>query len=250
MEKLKLGILRETKNPPDKRVPLTPEQCRSLLDTYTQLEILVQPSEYRCYTDEEYKSAGLVLSEDLDECGVLLGVKEVKTETLLPGKTYLFFSHTAKKQSYNRSLLREIIRKRIRLIDYEYLTNQDGVRVVAFGRWAGVVGAYNGLKAFGLRLKAQQGAGYELKPAWQCFDLRELLQELGKVLLGNNRIAVTGGGRVASGALEILDARFVRVGPYEVLLRDLVVGYKFGRRTWLDLAMARLLADARVEEGP
>ncbi len=213
MEKLCIGILRETKNPPDKRVPLTPAQCRSLLDHFDGLEILVQPSDYRCFSNDEYISRGITLSEDLSGCDVLMGVKEVKEETLLHGKSYLFFSHTAKKQPYNRNLLQAVVRLDIRLIDYEYLTREDGIRVVAFGRWAGVVGAYNGLIAFGLKSEA-----YMLKPAHECKDLKEVHEELKKVDLAGSRIAVTGGGRVAGGALEILDhAGVTQISPEDFI---------------------------------
>jgi alanine dehydrogenase len=215
MQKTTLGIIRETKVPPDKRVPLTPKQCRNLLDRFKHLEILVQPSSMRCYSDDEYGAEGISLSEDLSSCDILMGVKEVKPQNLIAGKSYLFFSHTAKKQPYNRELLREVIRKGIRLIDYEYLTGTDGIRVVAFGRWAGVVGAYNGLRAFGLRQ-----ASFELKPAHQCFDLQELHGELGKVDLGTQRILVTGGGRVAGGALEILDRAGIRQVEPEAFLKE------------------------------
>jgi len=216
MQKLKIGIVRETKNPPDRRVPLTPNQCRTLSNAYPDLEILVQPSNYRCYTDQEYSSAGIPLSEDLSPCQILMGVKEVKEEALLEGKSYFFFSHTAKKQPYNRSLLQAVVRKWIRLIDYEYLTDKDGARVVAFGRWAGVVGAYNGLRAWG-----QKSGSYDLKPAHACKDLKEAGQELEKVELGRTRILVTGGGRVAGGALEILESTGVSgVSPEDYLRHD------------------------------
>ena len=126
MQKISLGIVRETKNPPDKRVPFTPQQCRSLLDQYSHLELLVQPSDYRCYSDEEYASLGITLSDDLSACDILMGVKEVKLNALINQKTYLFFSHTAKKQPYNRELLQEVVHKEIRLVDYEYLTDEKG----------------------------------------------------------------------------------------------------------------------------
>jgi len=216
MEKLKIGIVRETKDPPDKRVPLTPVQCRLLKERYGSLEITVQPSGYRCFSDQEYSAEGIALSEDLSDCEVLMGVKEVCEESLIDNKSYLFFSHTAKKQPYNRSLLQAVVRKGIRLIDYEYLTDPDGIRVVAFGRWAGVVGAYNGLRAFG-----QQSGRYELRPAHQCFDLEEVHSQLLKVDLGKTRMAVTGGGRVAGGALEILDqAGVAAVGPDDFLRKN------------------------------
>lgn len=215
MQKISLGIIRETKNPPDKRVPLTPLQCRSLLDKFSQLELVVQPSSYRCYSDEEYVSQGISLSEDLSGCEILMGVKEVRQEALIPGKVYFFFSHTAKKQPYNRDLLQEVIRKEIQLVDYEYLTDEKGIRVVAFGRWAGVVGAYNALRGLGLR-----SDNYKLKPAHECFDLKELHRELQKVEPGKQRILVTGGGRVAGGALEILDKAGIRQVEAEVFLNE------------------------------
>ncbi len=215
MQKITIGIVRETKTPPDKRVPLTPVQCRSLLDRYNHLELLVQPSAYRCYADEEYGAMRITLSEDLSACDVLMGVKEVKQEALIAEKTYLFFSHTAKKQPYNRELLQVVVQKGIRLVDYEYLTSEDGLRVVAFGRWAGVVGAYNGLRAYGLK-----SGGFSLKPAFDCFDLEELLQELKRVELKRSRIAVTGGGRVAGGALEILEEAGIRQVDPEAFLEE------------------------------
>jgi len=144
-----------------------------------------------------------------------MGVKEVKLNALIDQKTYLFFSHTAKKQPYNRELLQEVVHKGIRLVDYEYLCDEKGIRVVAFGRWAGVVGAYNGLCAYGLDTGA-----FTLKPAHDCYDLEELKQELLKVDLGMQRIMVTGGGRVAGGALEILDKAGIRQVEPEAFLTE------------------------------
>ena len=216
MSQVKLGIIRETKIPPDKRVPLTPKQCRELSNRCAGLEILVQPSDYRCYTDDEYRAEGCSLLEDLSSCDVMMGVKEVKISALLENKTYLFFSHTAKMQPYNLDLLQSIVAKGIRLIDYEYLTGEDGIRVVAFGRWAGVVGAYNGLRAYGLR-----NGGFQMQSASQCHDLQELKSELRKMDLGRIRIALTGGGRVAGGATEILDAAGIRqVDPMDYLNKE------------------------------
>jgi len=216
MSQVKLGIIRETKTPPDKRVPLTPKQCRKLSNRCAGLEILVQPSDNRCYTDEEYRVEGCTLLEDLSSCDVMMGVKEVKIHALLENKTYLFFSHTAKMQPYNRDLLRSVVDKGIRLVDYEYLTGEDGLRVVAFGRWAGVVGAYNGLRAYGLR-----HGSFQLKSASRCHDLQELKSELRKMELGQTRIVLTGGGRVAGGATEILEAAGIpRVDPDDYMKRE------------------------------
>ena len=213
---MKIGILRETKTPPDKRVPLTPMQCKQLMQQYPELEILVQPDGYRAFTNDEYKAAGISLKQDLSDCDILMGVKEVKKDTLLTGKTYFIFSHTAKKQSYNRELLRSVLEKKIRLVDYEYLTNEDNTRVVAFGRWAGIVGAYNGLRGWGLRHQK-----YNLKPAWQCRDRKELFSELSKVKLNRIKILITGGGRVAQGAMEIFSAIGIRkTEPEDYLSKD------------------------------
>jgi saccharopine dehydrogenase (NAD+, L-lysine-forming) len=192
MKKLILGVVRETKNPPDKRVPLTPQQCRQLSKEHPNLKIVVQPSEDRCYSDQEYINAGITMMEDLSGCEVLAGVKEVKSETLIHDKTYFFFSHTAKKQPYNRGLLQDMVKKGIRMIDYEYLTGDTGVRVVAFGKWAGVVGAYNGLIALGLR-----SGRYVLPRANDLKDLKELKAALRGIDLGKIRMVITGGGRVA-----------------------------------------------------
>lgn len=212
MEKIKIGIIREGKNPPDKRVPLTPSQCRALKDAHPEIDITVQPSSIRCFRDEEYEVKGIRVNEDLSDCTYLFGVKEVPIDMLIPNKTYFFFSHTFKLQPYNRNLLRAILEKKIRLVDYEVLTNAQGKRLIGFGRYAGVVGAYNGLLAYGLKTNR-----YTLKPAHECFDRREMEGELSKVSLPKNfRIALTGGGRVAGGALEILQAAGLRnISPTE-----------------------------------
>lgn len=202
MEKrILVGILRETKNPPDRRVPLTPSQILVLQENYPYVEFFVQPGKCRCYSDEEYIHLNIPLIEDLQHCDILLGVKEVDKRTLMPEKTYLFFSHVAKKQSYNREMLREIVAKKIRLIDYEYLVSNSGQRVVAFGRYAGIIGAYNGLIARGIKMNE-----FKLKPAYQCCNLEELCACLGPVKLKPRlKILVTGEGRVANGIKEILN---------------------------------------------
>ncbi|XOV68448.1 MAG: NAD(P)-dependent oxidoreductase [Fluviicola sp.] len=200
MDKVKLGIIREGKVPPDKRVPLTPDQCRSLLKEYPNLEILVQPSPIRAFKDQEYIDAGIPMSEDLSSCDIIIGVKEVNIEDLIPGKKFMFFSHTIKKQPYNRDLLQAIVDKKIQLIDYEVLKDTTGKRILGFGRYAGIVGCYNGLLTFGLK----HGL-YNLKPAHECRDRKEVEQELKKVQLPQNaKIILTGFGRVGHGAREIL----------------------------------------------
>ncbi len=198
---MKIGILREGKVPIDRRVPFTPNQCALILRQYPDLRLVVQPSPIRCFPDEAYLLQGIELEEDMGDCDVLFGVKEVRIEDLLEGKTYFYFSHTHKLQPYNRALIQAILRKRIVHIDYECLTYPNGDRLIGFGRYAGLVGAYNGLKTYG-----EKYGLYHLKSAHQCHDLNEMIQELGKLRLYRTKIVLTGSGRVAKGAVEILDA--------------------------------------------
>jgi saccharopine dehydrogenase (NAD+, L-lysine forming) len=218
MEKtLKVGILRETKNPPDRRVPLTPPQIIELEEIYPNVEFFVQPSDYRCYSNEEYEYLDIPLKEDLRDCEILMGVKEVDKRTFIPGKTYLFFAHVAKKQPHNLDMFREMAVKKLSLIDFEYLTTDKGQRVVAFGRHAGIVGAYNGLRARGIKTNR-----FKLKPAYQCHDLDEMWAGLRLIqLISGLKILVTGEGRVANGAMETLSiANVVKVTPDDFLNRN------------------------------
>ena len=198
---MKIGIIREGKVPPDFRVALTPKQCRLIKETYTDVQISVQRSPIRTYTDDEYENEGIELVDSLEHCDLIIGVKEVNLEDLIPNKSYMFFSHTFKKQSYNRVLLQEILKKKIRLIDYEVIKDKRNVRLIGFGRYAGIVGCYNGFRTFGLK----HGL-YELKPANQCSDRKEVEKELQKVALPSNfRMVLTGFGRVGHGAREIMN---------------------------------------------
>ncbi len=212
---MKVGILREGKTPPDKRVPLTAEQCVEVQKRFPNVHIIIQPSSIRCFKDEEYVEKGIEVKENLSGCDILLGVKEVRIEDFIPDKLYLFFSHTIKKQGYNRKLLQTVLKKNIQLVDYEVLADRDGFRIIGFGRFAGLVGAYSGLRAFGLRNKL-----FDIKPAHQCEDLEEMLNILNTVKLPPVKIAVTGDGRVAQGVLEILNhMKIMRVSP-EVYLKE------------------------------
>lgn len=198
---MKIGIIKEGKIPADKRVALSPQHCKELLATYPNIELHIQPSNIRAFSDSEYKNAGLTLSNTMDHCDVLIGVKEVPIEMLIPNKTYFFFSHTYKLQPYNKPLLKAILNKKIELIDYEVLKYNDGERLIGFGRFAGIVGAYNGFRLFG-----QTSKRFTLKPAHHCHDFNELKQELKKVDLPKGfKIAKTGDGRVGLGAMEIID---------------------------------------------
>jgi alanine dehydrogenase len=213
MNTIKLGILREEKNPPDMRVPLTPRQCSELLRMYDNLEIYVQTSSIRCYSDDEYRSFGLNVVEDISHCEILMGVKEVPPHLLINGKKYLFFSHTIKKQEHNRKLMHALIEKKIQMIDYECLKDTEGNRIIGFGRYAGVVGAYNGIRGYGKKYDL-----FVLKPAHLCRDREEMEEELKRVKLPNIKICLTGGGRVANGVIEVLSSLKIRkVTPYEFL---------------------------------
>lgn len=214
MKDIKLGILREGKVPPDKRVPLTPLQCKKVEVIYPHVKIIVQPSPVRSFKDQEYIDAGISMSEDLSMCDIIIGVKEVNVKDLIPNKKFMFFSHTFKKQPYNRGLLKTILEKKIQLIDYEILKNTSNKRVIGFGRYAGIVGTYNGFLTFG-----QKHGYYNLKRANQCANRIEVEHELKKVELpANTKIVLTGYGRVGHGAREILDLLpITEVTPEEFL---------------------------------
>jgi saccharopine dehydrogenase (NAD+, L-lysine-forming) len=214
---MKIGIIQEGKIPADHRSPFTPALLREIQKTFgNNLSICVEKSEFRCFTDEEYVEQGIEVVTDLVEADVLFGVKEVPITQLIPGKTYFFFSHTIKKQPKNKALLQSILAKSIRLIDYELLKNPAGERVVAFGRWAGIVGAYNAFWTYGMKTGL-----FEIKRAIACRDLEDLKVELKKVVLPPIKIIVTGRGRVGKGVLEILTILGLReVEPQEFLSTD------------------------------
>ncbi len=209
---MKFGLIRERKNPPDRRVVLSPEACQKLLTENPKARLVVEPSPIRAFADKEYTELNLQVAAEMEQCDVLLGVKEVPIEALIPNKKYFFFSHTIKKQPYNRPLLRAILEKNIELYDHEVITNSKGVRLVAFGRYAGIVGAYNGFRAYGLK----HGL-FVLPKAETLTDQQALISALNSVQLPNIKILLTGRGRVGNGAREMLDAmnlRRVNVGDY------------------------------------
>ncbi|HLN54432.1 MAG TPA: NAD(P)-dependent oxidoreductase [Bacteroidales bacterium] len=214
---LKIGILRETRNPPDRRVPLTPPQIVALQELYPNVQFYVQPSDFRSYTNDEYEYLDIPLKEDLRDCDILMGVKEIDKRTFIPGKTYLFFAHVAKKQPHNSEMFRAMAEQKLTLIDYELMTTDEGQRIVAFGRYAGIVGAYNGLRAAGIRTNK-----FRLKPAYQCHDLDEMWAGLRLITLKPDlRIVVTGDGRVSRGAIETLSVcNIVQVSPEDFMERD------------------------------
>ena len=195
---LKLGVIMESKTPPDARVPLTPRQA-SFVQRNFPVEIIVQSSPTRSFKDEEYAAEGIVVKDNIEECDVFLGIKEVRPEKLIPDKTYFFFSHTLKKQAHNLPLLKEILLKRITLVDYEALTDDNGTRLIAFGRYAGMVGAHNGILAYGIRTSK-----FELPRMKDLLDYSKARTIYQNTPLPNLKIAVTGTGRVSTGALTVL----------------------------------------------
>ncbi|MEN9700624.1 MAG: hypothetical protein RLZZ301_1822 [Bacteroidota bacterium] len=200
MQAIHLGIIKEGKVPPDFRVPLSPKQCQQLQALYPHVKVSVQRSPIRIFSDQEYADAGIELVDTLDHCDYIFGVKEVPIDKLIANKTFVFFSHTIKKQPYNRGLLQALLAQKIRLIDYEVLRDAANKRIIGFGRYAGIVGAYNAFLTYGLKSNR-----FSLKPAHTCTDRKEVERELQKVELPSNyRVVLTGFGRVGHGAREIM----------------------------------------------
>ncbi len=212
---MKIGLIREGKIPADNRVALTPAQCKWITRSAPGVKIIAQTSDSRCFSDKEYLAAGVEVKEDLSDCSILLGIKEVPVHMLIPGKTYLFFSHTRKAQPHNRGLLKAILQKQITLIDYECLEHDDKQRIIGFGFFAGVVGAHNGMMAYGHRTGL-----YQLERVYKQRSFRELIHTYFGLRLPNVKIAVTGSGRVAHGILEIMNLMGIHeVEPDEYLQR-------------------------------
>lgn len=212
---LTIGLIREGKHPADNRVALTPAQCKWILKNSNEVRLVAQSSATRCFSDREYIAAGVGIEEDLSNCDILFGIKEVPVEMLIAGKTYLFFSHTKKKQSHNQQLFKALIDKGITLIDYECLEHEDGQRMIGFGFFAGIVGAHNGMMAYGKRTGL-----YQLDRVHKQRNIRELIHNYFGLRLPNVKIAITGSGRVAHGILEIMNLLGIHeVEPDEYLVR-------------------------------
>jgi len=197
---MKFAIIKERKNPPDRRVVFSPKDLKTLKDNFPEAEVFVEASDIRIFPDKAYSDLGFKVTEDVSEADVMLGVKEVPIEALIPNKKYFFFSHTIKKQPYNRKLLKAILEKNIELYDHETIVKESGARLIGFGRYAGLVGAYNGFRALGLR-----DGLFELPKVEHLKDLDEVKAELDKIKLPNIKIVLSGTGKVAKGAKEILD---------------------------------------------
>lgn len=198
---MKFGLVQERKNPPDKRVVFSPSKLKQLKETYPQWEFVVETSTVRVFPDQAYLDAGIEVVHDLTDCEVLLGVKEIPVDALIPNKKYFFFSHTIKKQPYNQKLLQAVLNNNIMLFDHETIVNEHAQRLIGFGRYAGIVGAYNGLRAFGLKFDL-----FQLPKAETLADQVALVQQLKKVFFPPIKVVLTGTGKVGMGAKEILDA--------------------------------------------
>lgn len=210
------GIIRERKIPLDARVALTPKQCAFIKNNFPDVNIVVESSENRCFSDEAYRTEGVEITPDLSHCDILLGIKEVPIDQLNDGKTYFFFSHTIKKQAHNRGLLQAIIKKNVRIIDYEVLTDDNRKRLIAFGKFAGMVGTHNGLLGYGLR------TGMFTLPRLYTLKDYSVAKELYKdINFPPIRAIISGGGRVSNGAVEVIqDAGFQRVSIDDFLTQQ------------------------------
>jgi len=203
---MKFGILKERKNPPDKRVVFSPDALLELQEKFPDFEVAVESSEVRIFTDEEYKAKGIQVSEDVSDCDVLLGVKEVPVENLIPNKKYFFFSHTIKKQPHNRSLLQAILAQNIELYDHETIVDSHNIRLIGFGKYAGYVGTYNAFRGFGLKYDL-----FTLPKAGIVPSKEMLIAKLKRQMLPNIKIVVTGHGKVGGGVVEILNAMKIKL---------------------------------------
>jgi alanine dehydrogenase len=210
------AIIKERKNPPDRRVVFSPEKCQVVIQKFPEAQILVETSDVRIFQDSAYQAAGFNVSADISEASVLLGVKEVPMEALIPLKKYFFFSHTIKKQPYNRELLRAILDKKIELYDHETIVKENGARLIGFGRYAGLVGAYNGFRALGIR-----DGLFKLPKVEHLADLDAVKHELDQITLPSDlRIILSGTGKVTRGAKEILDHLQIKEVPDAAYLSE------------------------------
>ena len=211
-----IALIREGKIPVDNRVALTPAQCKWVQKQYGNARIIVQQSAHRCFDDKEYSRAGVEVKKEVEEADIFLGIKEVPVKDIIEEKTYLFFSHTKKKQVNNQKLFQTIIEKKITLIDFECFEHEDGQRIIGFGFFAGIVGAHNGMMAYGNRTKA-----FKLERVYQQKDFRSLIHTYFGLKLPNIKIAVSGSGRVAHGITEIMNLMgVIEVEKEEYLARE------------------------------
>jgi alanine dehydrogenase len=198
---MKFGIIKERKNPPDRRVVFSPDELAKIKQLYQDASIKVESSDIRIFADEQYKNLGIEVANDISDCDVFFGVKEVPVEALIPNKSYFFFSHTIKKQPYNRKLLQAILEKNIDLYDHETIVDANNRRLIGFGRYAGIVGAYNSIRAFGIKFEL-----FKIPKAETLSGKEALISHLKRLVLPPLKFVITGTGKVGNGAKEILDA--------------------------------------------
>ncbi len=210
---IKFAIIKERKNPPDRRVVFSPAKLAEARNQFPEATFKVESSDIRVFSDEEYRAEGFEVTNDITDCDVMLGVKEVPIEHLIPNKKYFYFSHTIKKQPYNRKLLKAMLDKNIEMFDHETIVNSKGFRLIGFGRYAGIVGAYNGFRAWGLKYDA-----FNLPKAGPLPDQTALISELNAISIPNIKILLTGSGKVSNGAQEMLDAMHIRSVSVEAYL--------------------------------
>lgn len=194
------AIIKERKNPPDRRVVFSPSKLKEAALRFPEAHFIVETSDIRIFTDQAYRDAGFEVKDDVSEADVMLGVKEVPMEALVPNKKYFYFSHTIKKQPYNRNLLKAMLDKRIELFDHETIVKENGARLIGFGRYAGLVGAYNGFRAMGIR-----DGLFSLPKVENLPDLIAVKAALDTITIPPIKILLSGTGKVAKGAKEILD---------------------------------------------
>lgn len=213
---LTFALIKERKSPPDKRVVMTPEQCLEFKTRFPEARLVVESSDIRIFSDQQYREQGIEVLDDVSFADVFLGVKEVPISALVEEKAYLFFSHTIKMQPYNQGLMQAICAKKIALYDHETFVSESGKRLIGFGRYAGIVGAYNGFRLFGLKTKA-----FDLPKVEHLYDYDAVKQALSKVVLPDNfKTLITGRGKVALGAKEIVD----HIGLHQVSPTQLLGG--------------------------
>ncbi|MBG6187524.1 NAD(P)-dependent oxidoreductase [Flavobacterium sp. CAN_S2] len=198
---MKFGIIKERKNPPDRRVVFSPDELIRFKQQHQNVTVKVERSDIRVFNDSQYENLGIELTDDVSDCDILFGVKEVPVENLIPNKSYFFFSHTIKKQPYNRKLLQAILEKNIDLYDYETIVDENNRRLIGFGRYAGIVGAYNSIRAFGIKYEL-----FKLPKAETLSGKEALITHLKRVVLPPLKFVITGTGKVGNGVKEILDA--------------------------------------------
>ena len=229
-----LGIRKEDKNQWEKRAPLTPVAVKLLKEQYG-IDTIVQPFPKRVFDDDEYKGAGADLSDDLFQCSVIVGVKEVPADLLLDNKVYIFFSHTIKGQDYNMPLLKKVMDSGCSLIDYECIKDEKGRRLVFFGKQAGQAGLIDALHGFGRRLEAEgiENSFSLIKQAYSYRGLEEAKDDLYKLADDINEnglpkeispmvVGITGYGNVAQGFQDLLDILPVtEITPNQLLTKEL-----------------------------